>query len=56
MFLKKLLTDMSTGSTRSPISDPRRGYRQTIVDNELTEIESNARAASSVDEVDLDLE
>ena len=36
--------------------DPRRDYKLTLADGELTDIERNARAASSVEDIDLDLE
>ena len=39
-----------------PDFDPRRDYKLTMVDSELTEIERNARRAASVDEIDLDLD
>ena len=36
--------------------DPRLHYKLTLADSELTEVERNARAATSVDDIDLDLD
>ena len=33
--------------------DPRLHYKLTLADSELTEVERNARAATSVDDIDL---
>ena len=55
VFLKKLVGDVLDRVDQFPDFDPRRDYRLTIVNGELTEVERNARAASSVDEIDLDL-
>ena len=55
VFLKKLVGDVLDRVDQFPDFDPRRDYRLTIVDSELTAVERNARAAASVDEVDLDL-
>ena len=45
----------STGSTCIPDFDPRQHYKLTVVDTELTDVERNARAASSPDDIELDL-
>ncbi|HZD68258.1 MAG TPA: BREX system ATP-binding protein BrxD [Actinomycetes bacterium] len=55
VFLKKLVGDILDRIDQFPDFNPRRDYRLTIVDSELTAVERNARAASSVDEIDLDL-
>jgi hypothetical protein len=55
VFLKKLVGDILDRIDQFPSFDARRDYRLTIVDGELTEIERNARAASSVDEINLDV-
>jgi hypothetical protein len=54
VFLKKLVGDVLDRVDQFPDFDPRRDYRLTIVDSELTAVERNARAAISVDEIDLD--
>ena len=38
-----------------PDFDPRRHYRLTVADGELTRVERAARGAASVDDVELDL-
>jgi hypothetical protein len=55
VFLKKLVGDVLDRIDQFPDFDPRRDYRLTIVESELTERERNARAATSVDEIDLDV-
>lgn len=55
VFLKKLVGDVLDRVDQFADFDPRRDYRLTIVDGELTEVERNARAASSVDEIELDV-
>ena len=55
LFLKKLVGDVLDRVDQFPDFDPRRDYRLTVVDTELTEVERNARAASSVDEIELDV-
>jgi hypothetical protein len=54
VFLKKLVGDVLDRVDQFPDFDPRRDYRLTIVDSELTTVERNARAATSVDEINLD--
>lgn len=55
IFLKKLVSDVLDRVDQFSDFDPRRDYRLTIVDGELTEVERNARAGSSVDEIELDV-
>jgi hypothetical protein len=55
VLLKKLVGDVLDRVDQFPDFDPRRDYRLTMVDSELTTVERNARAATSVDEIDLDL-
>lgn len=55
VFLKKLVGDVLDRIDQFPDFDPRRDYSLTITDTELTDVERNARAASSVDEVELDV-
>jgi hypothetical protein len=54
VYLKKLV-DVLDRVDQHDGYDPRRDYELTIVDGELTDVERNARAASSVDEIDLEL-
>jgi hypothetical protein len=56
VFLKKLVGDVLDRVDQFDDFDPRRDYKLTITDGELTNIERNARAAASVDEIDLDLD
>jgi hypothetical protein len=55
VFLKKLVGDILDRIDQFTDFNPRRDYRLTIADSELTTVERNARAAASVDEIDLDL-
>jgi hypothetical protein len=55
LFLKKLVGDVLDRIDQFAEFDPRRDYRLTVVESELSDVERNARAASSVDDVDLDL-
>jgi hypothetical protein len=55
LFLKKLVGDVLDRVDQFPDFDPRHDYRLTVTDGELTEVERNARAASSVDEIELDV-
>lgn len=55
LFLKKLVGDVLDRIDQFPDFDPRVDYRLTVADGELTDVERNARAAASVDDVDLDL-
>ncbi len=55
VFLKKLVADVLDRIDQFPEFDPRRHYSLTISDKELTEVERNARGASGVDEIELDV-
>jgi hypothetical protein len=55
VFLKKLVGDVLDRIDQHPDFDPRRHYRLTIADDELTRVERSTRGATSVDEVELDL-
>ena len=55
LFLKKLVGDVLDRIDQHPDFDPRRHYRLTIADGELTRVERAARGAASVDDVELDL-
>ncbi|MEA3410189.1 MAG: BREX system ATP-binding protein BrxD [Pseudomonadota bacterium] len=55
VFLKKLVADVLDRIDQFPDFDPRRHYALTVSDTELTEVERNARGASSVDDIELDL-
>ena len=55
VFLKKLVGDVLDRVDQFPDFDPRQHYRLTVTDNELTEVEREARGASHPDEVRLDL-
>jgi hypothetical protein len=56
IFLKKLVGDVLDRIDQHPDFDPRRHYRLTIADGELTRVERAARGApTSVDDIELDL-
>ena len=55
IFLKKLVGDVLDRIDQFPDFDPRQHYSLTIEDAELNEVERNARAADSVDDIDLKL-
>lgn len=55
VFLKKLVGDVLDRIDLHPDFDPRTTYALTVTDSELTEVERNARAASSPDDIELDL-
>lgn len=55
VFLKKLVADVLDRIDQFPEFDPRQHYALTVSDAELTDVERNARGASSVDEIELDL-
>lgn len=55
IFLKKLVVDILDRIDQFEEFDPRRHYALTITDGELTTTERNAAAASSVDDINLDL-
>lgn len=56
LFLKKLVGDVLDRVDQFPDFEPRRDYKLTVSDGELTDVERNARAAVSVDDIDLDLD
>ena len=55
VFLKKLVSDVLDRIDQHPDFDPRKHYALTMSDVELTEVERNVRAATSPDEIELDL-
>lgn len=56
LYIKKLVGDILDRVDQHPDFDPRRDYRLTVADNELTDVERNARAgAISPDDIELDL-
>jgi hypothetical protein len=55
VFLKKLVADVLDRVDQFPEFDPRQHYALTVDEGELTKVERNARAASSPDDVELDL-
>lgn len=55
LYLKKLVGDVLDRVDQFPEFDPRRDYALTVADAELTDLERNARAANSVDDIDLDV-
>ena len=56
IFLKKLVGDVLDRIDQHPDFDPRRHYRLTIADGELTRVERAARGRrASVDDIELDL-
>lgn len=56
VFLKKLVADVLDRVDQFADFDPRTHYQLTVVDDELTEVERNARRAESVDEIELDVD
>lgn len=55
ILAKKLVADVLDRIDLHPDFDPRRHYALTLADDELTTVERNARAARTVDDIDLDL-
>ncbi|MTV27843.1 BREX system ATP-binding protein BrxD [Nitriliruptoraceae bacterium ZYF776] len=55
VFAKKLVGDVLDRVDLHADFDPRQHYALTISENELTAVERNARAATNVDDIDLDL-
>src|SRR5207247_5765290 len=55
VFLKKLIGDVLDRIDQFPEFDPRRHYTLTLSDQELTEVEREARAAASPDDIRLEL-
>lgn len=55
VFLKKLVGDVLDRIDQFPDFDPRRDYALTLAEPELTPAERTARAAGSVDDIELDM-
>ncbi|MGR9107060.1 MAG: BREX system ATP-binding protein BrxD [Gammaproteobacteria bacterium] len=55
IFLKKLVAEVLDRIDQFPEFDPRRHYALTVSDAELSKVERNARGASNIDEIELDL-
>lgn len=55
LFLKKLVADVLDRIDQFPEFDPRRDYKLTVIDTEMTEVERNAAHASNVNDIELDL-
>ena len=56
LYIKKLVGDVLDRVDLHADFDPRRDYKLTVADNELTAVERNARAgASNPDDIELDL-
>ncbi|MBF0099247.1 MAG: BREX system ATP-binding protein BrxD [Magnetococcales bacterium] len=55
IFLRKLVGDVLDRIDQFPEFNPREHYALTLSDSELTESERHARAAASVDEIELQL-
>lgn len=55
LFLKKLVADVLDRIDQFPEFDPRRDYKLTVIDTEMTEVERNAAHASDVNDIELDL-
>lgn len=55
LFLKKLVADILDRVDQFDDFDPRQHYALTVQDQELTTVERNARSATSVDDIPLDL-
>ena len=56
VFLKKLVGDVLDRVDQFADFNPRVDYKLTVTEGELTEVERNARAATSVDDIDLALD
>ena len=54
VFLKKLVQDVLDRIDLHPDFDPRRDYALTLTDRELTDVERNARAATTPDDIELE--
>jgi hypothetical protein len=55
IFLKKLVADLLDRIELHESFDPRRDYRLTIREEELTDEERNSKSATSIEEISLDL-
>jgi hypothetical protein len=56
LFLRKLVGEVLDRVDQFPDFDPRRDYRLTVDESELTDREREARGASCVDDIELELE
>ena len=55
IFLKKLVGEVLDRIDQYPDFDPRRDYKLTVSDKDLTPVERNATAAANVDEIEINL-
>jgi hypothetical protein len=55
LYLRKLVADVLDRVDQFPDFDPRRHYAPTIVEREMTGVERASAAASSVDDIELDV-
>ena len=55
LYIKKLVGDVLDRVDLHDDFDPRLHYRLTVAETELTEVERNARAAATPDDIDLEL-
>jgi hypothetical protein len=55
IFLKKLVAEVLDRIDQFPDFDPRRDYKLTVSDKDMTPIERNAASAASVDEIEINL-
>jgi hypothetical protein len=55
LYVKKLVGEVLDRVDLFDDFDPRRDYKLTVTDTELTAVERNARAATSPDDIDLEL-
>jgi hypothetical protein len=55
LFIKKLVVDVLDRVDLHDDFDPRQHYQLTVTETELTAVERNARAATSPDDIELDL-
>ena len=55
VYIKKLIGDVLDRIDLYEDFDPRRDYTLTMVDSELTEVERNARAAATPDDIELEI-
>ncbi len=56
LFLKKLVGDVLDRVDQFPDFDPRRDYQLTVGVEEMTDVERNAAAGLTADDIDLDLD
>ena len=55
LYIKKLVGDVLDRFDLHDDFDPRLHYRLTVAETELTEVERNARAAATPDDIDLEM-